>query len=70
MTISNSVLFDIIVQNNLVFYGVKGDETDQDECEKIVKNIMTTHMQASQEYHDWPHLGLSRISWVMTTTCR
>jgi hypothetical protein len=33
------------MQNNLVFYGVKGDETDQDECEKIVKNIMSTHMQ-------------------------
>ncbi len=36
------------MQNNLVFYGVKGDETDQDECEKIVKNILSTHMQVTR----------------------
>ena len=32
-------------KNNLVFYGVKGDEIDGDECEKRIKNIMATQLQ-------------------------
>ena len=36
-------------KNNLVFYGVKGDETDQDECEKLIKGIMNNYMQVTRE---------------------
>ena len=28
-----------------VFYGVKGEETDQDECERMIKSIMNKFMQ-------------------------
>ena len=28
-----------------MFYGVKGEETDQDECERKIKKIMNTYMQ-------------------------
>ena len=37
-------------KNNLVFYGVKGEELDQDECEQLIKNIMNTYMQVN-----WRH---------------
>ena len=36
-------------KNNLVFYGVKGDNTDPDECEKLIKSIMNNHMQVSRD---------------------
>ena len=36
-------------KNNLVFYGVKGDNTDPDECERIIKGVMNTHMQVTRE---------------------
>ena len=35
-------------KNNLVFYGVKGDNTDPDECERLVKSIMNTYMQVTR----------------------
>ena len=35
-------------RNNLVFYGVKGDNTDPDECERLVKSIMNTYMQVTR----------------------
>ena len=28
-----------------VFYGVKGEETDQDDCERMIKTIMNKFMQ-------------------------
>ena len=36
-------------KNNLVFYGVKGHNTDPDECEKIIKSIMNNFMQVTRE---------------------
>ena len=36
-------------KNNLVFYGVKGHNTDPDECEKIIKSIMNKYMQVTRE---------------------
>ena len=36
-------------KNNLVFYGVKGDNTDPDDCERVIKSIMNTYMQVSRE---------------------
>ena len=32
-------------RNNLVFYGVKGDDQDGDECEKKIKSIMANQLQ-------------------------
>ncbi|XP_023346549.1 uncharacterized protein LOC111715457 [Eurytemora carolleeae] len=45
-------------KNNLVFYGVKGEELDQDECEQLIKNIMNTYMQVTR---DIPLIKVSRI---------
>ena len=36
-------------KNNLVFYGVKGDEKDQDDCERLIKSIMNNFMQVTRE---------------------
>ena len=36
-------------KNNLVFYGVKGKEGDQDECEQTIKHIMNVQMQVTRE---------------------
>ena len=36
-------------KNNLVFYGVKGKEDDQDECEHTIKHIMNIQMQVTRE---------------------
>ena len=36
-------------KNNLVFYGVKGKEDDQDECEHTIKQIMNVQMQVTRE---------------------
>ena len=36
-------------KNNLVFYGVKGDNTDPDDCERVIKTIMNTYMQVTRE---------------------
>ena len=44
-------------KNNLVFYGVKGDNTDPDECERLVKSIMNTYMQVTR----WVLLSTARI---------
>ena len=35
-------------KNNLVFYGVKGDEKDQDDCERHIKSIMNNFMQVTR----------------------
>ena len=32
-------------KNNLVFYGVKGEEADPDELERTIKHIMNIYMQ-------------------------
>ena len=37
-------------KNNLVFYGVKGDEKDQDDCERHIKSIMNNFMQVTIVY--------------------
>lgn len=42
-------------KNNLVFYGVKGDENDQDELERMIKSIMNKFMQVELE-HDMRHV--------------
>lgn len=36
-------------KNNLVFYGVKGDELDQDDCETRIKDIFNTYLQVTRE---------------------
>ena len=38
-------------KNNLVFYGVKGDEKDQDDCERHIKSIMNNFMQVTRVYY-------------------
>ena len=35
-----------------VFYGVKGEETDQDDCERIIKSIMNKFMQVGTIKHE------------------
>ena len=36
-------------RNNLVFYGVKGDEDNGDDCERRIKRIMNTHLRVTRE---------------------
>ena len=38
-----------------MFYGVKGEETDQDDCERIIKSIMNKFMQVGEIKQEKKH---------------
>ncbi|TRY78316.1 hypothetical protein TCAL_14372 [Tigriopus californicus] len=36
-------------KNNLVFYGINGDELDQDDCESRIRDLLNTYLQVTRE---------------------
>ena len=46
-------------KNNLLFYGVVGDESDPDECEARVKQLLAVNFRISREI---PLIRVARVN--------